>query len=220
MTSDTTAYAQWTINTYDVTFEPGNGEADWVEPVDYGTTVATPSDPTRGGYSFAGWFDAPTGGTEFDFQTPITAATTVYAQWADVPAAIEAPADAAAGDSITVTGEGFAPGEEVQLWFLSSPVLLATVTADAAGTFSTDVTIPADATAGTHHLEVRSASSETVSSEVKVAAVLAATGWDGTWTAATAATLLALGGAMVLARRRIGARGGVHRAAALASASH
>ncbi|WP_084075507.1 leucine-rich repeat protein [Demequina sp. NBRC 110052] len=204
LTSDTTAYAQWTINTYDVTFEPGNGNASWFESVDYNTTVAAPSDPARGGYTFAGWFTAATGGAEFDFQAPITAATTVYAQWADVPAALEAPSDVAPGDSITVTGKGFAPGEELQLWFLSSPVLLTTVTADAAGTFAAEVTIPAEATAGTHHLEVRSASSEPVSSEVEVAAVLATTGWNGTWTAASAAALLALGGALVLARRRIG----------------
>ena len=50
-------------------------------------TAATepPYTPTRTGYSFTGWFTAATGGTAFDFATPIYNDTTVHAQWEAIP---------------------------------------------------------------------------------------------------------------------------------------
>jgi titin len=47
-----------------------------------------------------------------------------------------------AGGQLTVSGDGFAPGSQVQVIIESEPVLLATVTTDAAGSFTVDVTIP------------------------------------------------------------------------------
>ena len=44
--------------------------------------VAAPAKcPIRTGYTFAGWFTAPKGGTEFSFSTPIKDNTTAYAHW-------------------------------------------------------------------------------------------------------------------------------------------
>ncbi|MFC3927872.1 InlB B-repeat-containing protein [Streptococcus caprae] len=43
--------------------------------------IAKPTDPTRPGYTFAGWYTAETGGTEFDFSSVITKNTTLYAHW-------------------------------------------------------------------------------------------------------------------------------------------
>ncbi|HUQ40831.1 MAG TPA: hypothetical protein VM030_11825 [Acidimicrobiales bacterium] len=57
----------------------------------------------------------------------------------------------APGDLTTgVSGEGFQGGSSVTLTLFSAPVVLKTVTADAAGRFSTTVTIPASTTPGNH----------------------------------------------------------------------
>ncbi|MGB1386303.1 MAG: InlB B-repeat-containing protein, partial [Ilumatobacteraceae bacterium] len=52
-----------------------------------GTISALPSDPTRDGYTFAGWFTAASGGTEIitDVAHNQTADFTLYAQWAATP---------------------------------------------------------------------------------------------------------------------------------------
>ena len=50
-----TVKAQWTVNTYTITFDTDGGSA--IDPItqDYGTTITAPADPTRTGYTFAGW---------------------------------------------------------------------------------------------------------------------------------------------------------------------
>lgn len=58
-----------------------------------------------------------------------------------------------AGDTVTVSGSGFEAGATIELWFRSDPVKLGETTADAAGEFEAEVTIPADAAAGVHHIE-------------------------------------------------------------------
>jgi len=45
-----------------------------------GTATAPTPDPTRSGYTFAGWYTAATGGVRFNFSTPITANTTIHAR--------------------------------------------------------------------------------------------------------------------------------------------
>ena len=47
--------AQWTINQYTLTFNADNGTEDVKITQDYGTKFDTPADPTREGYTFAGW---------------------------------------------------------------------------------------------------------------------------------------------------------------------
>jgi uncharacterized repeat protein (TIGR02543 family) len=46
-----------------------------------GDSISRPEDPTRAGYKFVGWYTAKTGGTKFDFNTPITSDITLYAHW-------------------------------------------------------------------------------------------------------------------------------------------
>ncbi len=55
ITADTTLYAQWTINQYTITFNTDGGTT--IAPItqDYNTTVTAPADPTKIGYTFAGW---------------------------------------------------------------------------------------------------------------------------------------------------------------------
>lgn len=45
----------------------------------YGTT--RPSDPTREGYKFAGWYTEADSGSPYNFGAPVTADTNVYAHW-------------------------------------------------------------------------------------------------------------------------------------------
>lgn len=47
----------------------------------YGTT--RPSDPTREGYKFAGWYTEANSGSLYDFGAPVTADTNVYAHWTE-----------------------------------------------------------------------------------------------------------------------------------------
>ena len=47
--------AQWTINQYTLTFNADNGTENVEITQDYGTKFDTPADPTREGYTFAGW---------------------------------------------------------------------------------------------------------------------------------------------------------------------
>ncbi len=48
-----------------------------------GNMVEEPSAPAREGYVFDAWCTDAAGTTEFDFATPITADTTLYARWGD-----------------------------------------------------------------------------------------------------------------------------------------
>jgi hypothetical protein len=59
-----------------------------------------------------------------------------------------------AGGTITVSGDGFAPGATLTVELHSDPVLLATVVADGNGAYSAVVTIPADTAPGPHQIVV------------------------------------------------------------------
>lgn len=49
--------------------------------VEHGKTVASPTSPTRSGYTFNGWYTATSGGSRFDFSTAVTSDLTLYAHW-------------------------------------------------------------------------------------------------------------------------------------------
>ena len=53
-----TIKAQWTVNQYTLTFDTNGGSA--IAPItqDYGTAITAPADPTKTGYTFAGWTPA------------------------------------------------------------------------------------------------------------------------------------------------------------------
>ena len=55
VTNALTLYAKWTINQYTITFKPENGGKDTTITQDYGTAVTAPANPTKTGYTFAGW---------------------------------------------------------------------------------------------------------------------------------------------------------------------
>lgn len=114
---------------------------------------------------------------------------------------------AAPGSELTVTASGFAANEPLEIWLHSTPVKLATTTADATGSLSQAVVIPVDTAAGSHRIEVRGANSGTVFVNLTVADGLAATGADGTTAPAAlaAGALVLVGGTiafLVMQRRR------------------
>ena len=55
VTTDLTLTAKWQINQYTITFKPENGGEDIVITQDYGTAIIAPANPTKTGYTFAGW---------------------------------------------------------------------------------------------------------------------------------------------------------------------
>ncbi len=79
-----TLYAQWTANTYKVTFNANGGTTPTASKnVTYASTYGTLPTPTRAGYAFKGWFTASSGGSQITSasKVSITAAQTLYAQW-------------------------------------------------------------------------------------------------------------------------------------------
>lgn len=59
-----------------------------------------------------------------------------------------------AGDTVTMSGNGFAPNSVLTITLLSNPVILGTVSSDSFGQFTATVRIPADTLPGTHTLDV------------------------------------------------------------------
>lgn len=91
---DITLYAKWVeasspdpveppSSTYTVTFDSNGGSAVASQTVAAGTTVAQPTDPTREGYYFLGWYSDSELTDVYEFSTPVTADITLYAQWVE-----------------------------------------------------------------------------------------------------------------------------------------
>ena len=76
ITANTVVTAQYSINSYTVTFKDWNGSVLKTETVNYGGAATAPANPTREGYTFTGWDKA------FD---NITANTVVTAQYTQNP---------------------------------------------------------------------------------------------------------------------------------------
>ncbi len=87
ISEDTTIYAQWTANTYTVTFTDGSDNILSTQTIDYLDTVVEPNSPTMSGYNFVMWVDSS--GNQFDFDTAITADLTLVATWAEREASTE-----------------------------------------------------------------------------------------------------------------------------------
>ena len=79
--SNTTVYAKWTANDYEVSFITEYGKAPTSQNVTYNGTAKDPGKLTAEGYTFIGWYTDHTCTKEFDFSTPITGDTKVYAKW-------------------------------------------------------------------------------------------------------------------------------------------
>ncbi len=83
-----TLYAQWTANTYTVTFDANGGSTPvpTSKAVTYDSAYGTLATTSRTGYTFSGWFTAASGGTQVTAATVVNTAAnhTLYAQWTTV----------------------------------------------------------------------------------------------------------------------------------------
>lgn len=80
-TGDVTLTAKWTANDYEVSFITEHGKAPTSQNVKYNGTAKDPGTLTAEGYTFDGWYADEAHKTKFDFSTPITGDTKVYAKW-------------------------------------------------------------------------------------------------------------------------------------------
>ncbi len=77
-----TLYAQWSANaTETITFDSEGGSAVPSMSGLEGTTITLPGAPTYAGYTFDGWFAAPSGGNALTSPYAMTGSITLYAQW-------------------------------------------------------------------------------------------------------------------------------------------
>lgn len=81
ITGNTTVYAKWTANDYEVSFITEHGKTPTSQNVKYNGTATNPGELTEDGYTFIGWYADEAHKTKFDFSTPITSDTKVYAKW-------------------------------------------------------------------------------------------------------------------------------------------
>lgn len=81
ITSNTTVYAKWTAKDYEVSFITEHGNAPASQNVPYNKTADDPGKLTAEGYTFIGWYADEARTKEFNFSTPITGNTKVYAKW-------------------------------------------------------------------------------------------------------------------------------------------
>lgn len=86
LTKELTLYGKWNkLPDVTVTFDTGGGSVVQPQTIAYGGTATRPANPTRPGKLFTGWFTDSLCSTAFDFSTPITANTTIYARWETDP---------------------------------------------------------------------------------------------------------------------------------------
>lgn len=120
-TGDVTLTAKWDINQYTVKFVSEHGSfAD--QPIKHGGTIDPDklTIPDVDGYTFGGWYADKDRTIEFNFNTPITSNTTVYAKWTakdyevsfitehgDAPTSQNVPYNKTADDPGTLTAEGY-----------------------------------------------------------------------------------------------------------------
>lgn len=72
------------VQSFSVSFNMnGHGNAVSDQCVQSGAAITQPADPTATGYTFAGWYADAACTQAWDFSTPVTAATTLYAKWTE-----------------------------------------------------------------------------------------------------------------------------------------
>jgi uncharacterized repeat protein (TIGR02543 family) len=82
ITENITLYAAWTINTYTVTFDSDGGTEIENQNIDYKNLVSKPTDPTKEGYTFGGWYVESECKNEWYFDTDtVVKDITLYAYW-------------------------------------------------------------------------------------------------------------------------------------------
>ncbi|MBE6839488.1 MAG: hypothetical protein E7507_08140 [Ruminococcus sp.] len=77
-----TLKAEWSVNTYTISFESNGGTTVSRIKQDYQSNVYPPAAPTKTGYDFAGWYkNSDLSGDEYEFTTMPAEDFTLYAKW-------------------------------------------------------------------------------------------------------------------------------------------
>lgn len=108
--SNHTLYAQWTPNTYVLTYDANGGSVSASsKKVTYGNAYGELPTPTKTGAGFKGWYTAKTGGTKInsDMMYTIVGNQIIYAQWGNNSYKITFDAN---GGSVSTTGKEVAYG--------------------------------------------------------------------------------------------------------------
>ena len=79
--SDVTVDVTFTAKDYTVTYESNGGRTVPSQAVKYNETANKPADPTKSGYTFAGWYTEEKLTNKYDFAAPVTGNITLYAKW-------------------------------------------------------------------------------------------------------------------------------------------
>lgn len=88
----------WNDAMFTVSFDTGGGSDVKAQTVRRGGTASRPSDPTRAGFLFDGWYK---GDSKYDFSTPVTADLNLYAHWTAVaPKTFTVSFDTAGGSKV------------------------------------------------------------------------------------------------------------------------
>ncbi len=71
------------VKTYTVTFNANNGSSISSLCVNEGSLITKPSDPTKDGYNFGGWYSDEACTNLYDFASKVTSNITLYAKWVE-----------------------------------------------------------------------------------------------------------------------------------------
>lgn len=81
VTCDITLYANWTVNSYKVTFNTNGGSDVAEQNVACGQNATQPTAPTKTGYTFDGWYQDAACTQKYYFNEAVTSNLTLYAKW-------------------------------------------------------------------------------------------------------------------------------------------
>jgi uncharacterized repeat protein (TIGR02543 family) len=86
VTENITLYTEWVINIYTVTWNMNGGEpAPESASVIHNGSLTVPTEPTKAGFNFGGWYIDSDYTIEWDFSTDtVTENITLYAKWNDL----------------------------------------------------------------------------------------------------------------------------------------
>ena len=79
--ANVTLYAKWTASPYTITFNSNGGSEVAPISANYNDVVTKPTDPTKEGHTFMGWFSDTELQVEFTFNTMPVGGVTLYAKW-------------------------------------------------------------------------------------------------------------------------------------------
>lgn len=100
-----TLYAKWTPIDYTITFNTNGGSSVPAMTQGFGTEIVTPSDPTRSGYTFDGWYSDSALTEAYMFSTMPLNGLTVYAKWTPIDYTITFNSNG--GSSVSAITQGF-----------------------------------------------------------------------------------------------------------------